>query len=138
MSTNSKTIRYNCDFKTNYHITITQYSTFTIVDIADSSTSVKKIKSPRTPRTPRKTNTESIQKTTPIKQSPKTIKHINRYLNTIAVDPSMIWYETYVQIEPIPEGMEVDRNEEKVKHEFEHILSNIYLTKRKLKRMVII
>lgn len=104
----------------------------------DSSTSVKKIKSLRTPRTPRKTNTESIQKTTPIKQSPKTIKHINRYLNTIAVDSSMIWYETYVQIEPIPEGMEVDRNEEKVKHEFEHILSNIYLTKRKLKRMVII
>ena len=50
----------------------------------------------------------------------------------------MIWYETYVQIEPIPEGMEIDRNEEKVKHEFEHILSNIYLTKRKLKRMVII
>ena len=104
----------------------------------DASTAVKKIKTPRTPRTPRKTNTESIQKTTPIKQSPKVIKHINRYLNTIAVDPSMIWYETYVQIEPIPEGMEVDRNEEKVKHEFEHILSNIYLTKRKLKRIVLV
>lgn len=71
-------------------------------------------------------------------QSPKIIRHSHKNDNVIAVKPDMVWYESYITIEAIPEGMVVDRDAEKVKHEFEHILSNIYVHKQKPKKQTVL
>lgn len=80
-------------------------------------------------RTPRKCTIHHEETISTPLQSPLFIRHSLSHENAVAVKPDMIWYESYVSIEPVPEGMTVDRNEEVVRTEFEHILSNIYLNK---------
>lgn len=82
----------------------------------------------RTPRKP-KQKVVDIGVLTKTSRSPKPIRHVQSPDCYVAVKPDMIWYESYITIEPIPEGMQVDRDVERVKCEFEHIISNIYLTK---------
>ena len=82
----------------------------------------------RTPRTSKRKVADSGVLTKP-SRLPKPIRHVQSPDCYVAVKPDMIWYESYITIEPIPEGMQVDRDVERVKCEFEHIISNIYLTK---------
>lgn len=51
--------------------------------------------------------------------------------NSVTVTGNSVWYNTYVRIEPLPPGVTTTRNEQVVKTEFYHILSNIYLIKPK-------
>lgn len=86
-------------------------------------------------RTPRKCTIHHEETVSTPLQSPLFIRHSLSHDNAVAVKPDMIWYESYVSIEPVPDGMVVDRNEKAVRSEFEHILSNVYLNKTDKSRL---
>ena len=89
----------------------------------------------RTPRKPKPKTIDFLYSPGKAMHSPKPSRHLQR-ANYVAVRPDSIWYESYITIEPVPEGINVDRDAEKVKHEFEHILTNVYLTKPPKKKHV--
>lgn len=47
--------------------------------------------------------------------------------NTVVVNEGSVWYDTYTTVEPLPEGVSIARDAEAVKHEFVHILRNVYV-----------
>ena len=65
------------------------------------------------------------------------VKGRHYYANSVIINSHSVWYETYIHIEPLPPGVTAVRNEEVVKHEFTHILSNIYLRKPRKNSVVV-
>ena len=65
------------------------------------------------------------------------VKSRHYYANSVIINSHSVWYESYVHIEPLPPGVTAARNEEVVKHEFTHILSNIYLRKPRKNSVVV-
>ena len=84
------------------------------------------------------TNSNEVHRTfnSPSK-SPRLIRRLQQS-NAVTVTPDSIWYETYTLVEPLPEGVQTERDVNVVKTEFEHILSNVYVNKPKSKRKTVI
>lgn len=76
-------------------------------------------------RSPRKSHSTDSAISAPLLPS-KLLRRIS-HENTVVVDESSVWYKTYTTVEPLPEGVSVARDAEAVKHEFVHILKNIYV-----------
>ena len=74
-------------------------------------------------RSPRKTrHPESSQPLSPS----KLLRRMSTE-NTVVVNEGSVWYDTYTTVEPLPEGVSIARDAEAVKHEFVHILRNVYV-----------
>ena len=74
-------------------------------------------------RSPRKAH--HLESSPPL--SPSKLLRRTSSENTVVVNENSVWYESYTTVEPLPEGVSITRDAEAVKHEFVHILKNIYV-----------